>query len=276
MNREEFLKELEERLIGISKEDKKEILQDYEEHFKIGKKKKRSEEEIAKSLGEPKEIAKEIRKELSNKKDDDELKTDAIETWVAVKKFSIRMFEEAKEKAEEIYERFDSGNVFHWILLALGIIIFFTIIGAIGQGIVILLIIFGLVMIISKLIEKIPKRKIHKKERREKSLSKNIFIILFSIIFLIFIWVPLFFLIIGFLVGGVFMIISGIFLIVYSIFYFTNYDIDMLRNLFFSSLFAGIGLSFLGVLFLVFFDKIMQLFFRFTKKGFQLNRRFRK
>ena len=43
MNKKEFFKELNEYLIGINKKEKKDILQDYEEHFKIGKKKKRTE-----------------------------------------------------------------------------------------------------------------------------------------------------------------------------------------------------------------------------------------
>ena len=276
MNKKEFLKELEERLIGISKEDKKEILQDYEEHFKIGKKKKRTEEEISKSLGEPKEIAKEIREELSDKRDRKGLETDAIETWVALKKFSIHVFNETKNKAEEIYEKFDSGNVFHWILLFLGIIIFFTIIGAIGPWIIMLLIIFGFVILINKLTEKSHGKKSHKDKKEHKNKLKSFLVSLTSVFIFIIFWIPLFFLIIGFLISGICMIVAGVFLIIYSIFYFINYDIAMLKDLFFSAMFAGIGISLLGILFVILFDKIRQLFFKYTKKGFQLKRRLKK
>lgn len=61
MNREKFLKELDELLKDISEDDRKEILFDYNEHFQVGLAEGRTEEDIAKSLGEPKVIAKEIR-----------------------------------------------------------------------------------------------------------------------------------------------------------------------------------------------------------------------
>lgn len=64
MNKKKFLEELEKGLSGLKEEDIKEILEDYKEHFKVGKKKKRKESEIAESLGNPKEIAREAKKEL--------------------------------------------------------------------------------------------------------------------------------------------------------------------------------------------------------------------
>jgi len=65
MKNEEFIEELKKNLKFLKKEDREEILEDYEEHFRVGKKKKRSEEEISRSLGTPKEIAKEIKEELN-------------------------------------------------------------------------------------------------------------------------------------------------------------------------------------------------------------------
>ena len=64
MNKKEFINELKKNLKGLSKEDKDEIIEDYEAHFLIGKKKKRKETEIAKALGSPKQIAKQAKLEL--------------------------------------------------------------------------------------------------------------------------------------------------------------------------------------------------------------------
>lgn len=64
MNKKQFMNELKKNLKGLSKEDVKEIIEDYEEHFDVGKKKKRKESEIAKSLGNPKQIAKQAKAEL--------------------------------------------------------------------------------------------------------------------------------------------------------------------------------------------------------------------
>lgn len=58
MNKKEFLGRLSELIKDISEEEKKDILFDYEEHFRIGLEKGRKEEEIAASLGDPKIIAK--------------------------------------------------------------------------------------------------------------------------------------------------------------------------------------------------------------------------
>ncbi len=61
MNKKEFLGRLSELTKDISEEEKKDILFDYEEHFRIGLEKGRKEEEIAASLGDPKVIAKQSR-----------------------------------------------------------------------------------------------------------------------------------------------------------------------------------------------------------------------
>lgn len=57
MRKEEFLSELERSLDKISKEERTEILYDYEEHFTIGKENGKTEEQICLELGNPKEIA---------------------------------------------------------------------------------------------------------------------------------------------------------------------------------------------------------------------------
>ena len=62
--KKKFMEELKKNLKGLSKEDIDEILEDYESHFLVGKKRKRKESEIAKSLGDPKQIAKQAKIEL--------------------------------------------------------------------------------------------------------------------------------------------------------------------------------------------------------------------
>lgn len=60
MNKEQFLKQLEGSLKRLSTEERKDILQDYEEYFAVGMENEKSEQEIAASLGNPKQIAKEL------------------------------------------------------------------------------------------------------------------------------------------------------------------------------------------------------------------------
>ncbi len=60
MTKEQFLHELDTSLRGLSKEEKQDILHDFEEHFEIGKLDGKSEDEIARSLGTPNQIAKEL------------------------------------------------------------------------------------------------------------------------------------------------------------------------------------------------------------------------
>ncbi|MDV7766549.1 DUF1700 domain-containing protein [Peribacillus sp. CSMR9] len=60
MNKEQFLKQLNESLTGLSLEEQEDILQDYEEYFTIAMEKGKTEQEISTSLGNPKHISKEL------------------------------------------------------------------------------------------------------------------------------------------------------------------------------------------------------------------------
>lgn len=60
MNKEEFLAELDTALKYISAEERQDILQDFEEHFAVGREEGKTEEEIAAGLGSPQQIAKEM------------------------------------------------------------------------------------------------------------------------------------------------------------------------------------------------------------------------
>lgn len=68
MNKIEFISKLDSSLRGIAYEDKKEIIYDYEEHFAAGIEQGKTEEDIAKALGDPRIIAKQFRNDyLINK-----------------------------------------------------------------------------------------------------------------------------------------------------------------------------------------------------------------
>lgn len=58
MNRDEFLKTLETSLHAFNQEEKKDILYDYEEHFRIGLQNGKTDDELINELGSPADIAK--------------------------------------------------------------------------------------------------------------------------------------------------------------------------------------------------------------------------
>lgn len=60
MTKEQFLKQLEASLKRLSLEERTDILQDYEEYFALGMEEGKSEQEISASLGNPRQIAKEL------------------------------------------------------------------------------------------------------------------------------------------------------------------------------------------------------------------------
>ena len=60
MTKEQFLSELEKALKGLSSHERQDILLDYEEHFAIGLEEGHTEEDIARRLGPPNQIAKEM------------------------------------------------------------------------------------------------------------------------------------------------------------------------------------------------------------------------
>ena len=106
MKKKEFMQELKEHLVGLPEEDVKEILEDYEEHFRMGKKKKRKEEEIAKSLGKPKEIAREARRELRKAKEIS-FEEEAIEFWVRTKRLGKKVWKNIEREIPKALESID-------------------------------------------------------------------------------------------------------------------------------------------------------------------------
>jgi len=60
MNKNQFLRKLDVLIKDLPKEERQDILFDYEEHFRIGLEEGKTEEEIAKALGEPESLVKEF------------------------------------------------------------------------------------------------------------------------------------------------------------------------------------------------------------------------
>lgn len=75
MKKKEFLEELDKILTKRNYSDKEEVLKDFEEHFIVGEQEGKSEEEISKLLGNPKDIADQFKEENEEKVNVTENKT---------------------------------------------------------------------------------------------------------------------------------------------------------------------------------------------------------
>lgn len=60
MSKEQFLKELQRAISKLPKDEQDEIVQDYKEYFEIGELEGKTEKEMTSSLGQPKNIGKEL------------------------------------------------------------------------------------------------------------------------------------------------------------------------------------------------------------------------
>ncbi len=84
MTKKEYIEKLKETLIGFEKDLAREIIEDYEEHFEMGLKKGKTEEQICEELGDINEIAKELKgleKNDSSANSNKEEKTAANTEW---------------------------------------------------------------------------------------------------------------------------------------------------------------------------------------------------
>jgi len=61
MNKKDYIKKLSSYLVGIAEEDRKDVISDFEEHFKEGLAEGRTEEDIAGSLGDPRSLANQLK-----------------------------------------------------------------------------------------------------------------------------------------------------------------------------------------------------------------------
>ena len=281
MKKQEFLEDLEEYLVGIPKNEKEEILQDYKEHFKIGKKNKRGEGEIIKSLGEPKEIAREMRMAFSSSKKS-ELKLEAIETWVAMKKFTKQLFYDTEEKISNVIQKDEKKTLAPKIILgALIILAAVLIINSWFFRILALVVIGYLVYNYYKndnnkirKTKKVRSKTTSKKENRGVSTIKIILSLAFNLLFFIWFWIGLFLGIIGLFIGGLSIIISGAAIIGLGIFALITHSDPLTKNILFSGLFSGIGLLILGSLLTSLFVWFIKLYLKVTQAYIQLNSRF--
>ena len=113
MNKKQFLQSLDKELSGIPDEEKKDILFDYREHFSMGEADGKSEEEIAKALGNPNALA---------------------------KRYKAEYYVETAEKNRT------AGNLFRAVLATLGLG-FFNLVFVLGPFIGLLAIIFALLAV---------------------------------------------------------------------------------------------------------------------------------
>jgi uncharacterized membrane protein len=271
MNKKEFFKELNEYLLGVPKKDKEELLQDYEEHFKIGKKKNRSEASIIKSLGSPKQIAREIRTELYSS-EKTELKSEAVETWVKAKQFSKHLFDEAKDKIKETMPKRKNNDI--WAKRVLIVLLILAAAMILNSGFFNLLIF----VIIGYFIYKYFKGRSDSPKTKTKTTGKSpiriIVSIAFNLLFFICFWISTFFTILALLVSSVAVIISAAAIIGFTIFALISHSSPLTRDILFAGLFAGLGILILGDLFASLFKWMIKLFFKLTKMYIELNNRF--
>ena len=78
MNKQEFIKKISNSISDLPEAEKKEILSDYEEYFSTGIDSGRSEEEIAKSLGDPITIGRQLKADYRIKSADNKLSASNI------------------------------------------------------------------------------------------------------------------------------------------------------------------------------------------------------
>ncbi|MBT3463965.1 DUF1700 domain-containing protein [archaeon] len=277
MNKKEFFKELNEYLIGINKKEKKDILQDYEEHFKIGKKKKRTESQIVKSLGEPKQIAREIRAESANS-EKTEIKSEAIETFVAAKKLSIHLFNEAKNKVDNLLQEKKDSNA---STIIVGALVIAAIIILLKNTFLffLVIVIFGFYMFSKDSKEKNISIKDNKSKKvtneiKENSFPRLLISITFNLLFFIWFWISIFAVVLSFFIVSFSILLSSALIIAFMVFALIKHSSYIINDILYSGLFSGIGLVILSGLMMNLSNWCLKYFFIITKKYIELNSRF--
>ena len=277
MNKKEFFKELNEYLIGINKKEKKDILQDYEEHFKKGKKKKRTESQIVKSLGEPKQIAREIRAESANS-EKTEIKSEAIETFVAAKKLSIHLFNEAKNKVDNLLQEKKDSNA---STIIVGALVIAAIIILLKNTFLffLVIVIFGFYMFSKDSKEKNISIKDNKSKKvtneiKENSFPRLLISITFNLLFFIWFWISIFAVVLSFFIVSFSILLSSALIIAFMVFALIKHSSYIINDILYSGLFSGIGLVILSGLMMNLSNWCLKYFFIITKKYIELNSRF--
>lgn len=282
-NKKEFLEKLEKNLYGLSKEDASEILDDYREHFKVGQKKKRKESEIAESLGDPVKIARDAKGELLKSSGRGELKTEMFGAWIETKKFVKHIYRESKDRLQTFikeekrrYERKEFTKEI-WVILVLftlGSIFnckFFTF-AAIG------VIIYSAIKSLKE--DKKPSKNLNTKKNSKKikdektSSLKFVLSLIFNGLFFVWFWVSLLSTLVAVLFSALAVFISGVAIMAFSAFALISHYGPLTKDILFSALFAGAGVTILGWIMGSLIGKLTKLFFKATKKYVELNMRF--
>lgn len=236
MNKKEFLSELKENLIGLSTEDVNEIIEDYKEHFLAGKREKRKESEIAKALGNPREIARDASRELGKNSTEISIERQLIEFWIDVKKLGKRVLKNINKEIPKAKKE---------------------------------------VLGIFSSLEISVKNKKNKKVKTtgKKRVWAAILLILVNLLIMAWVWFSLFMTIISLFITGMVISTSGFAIVLASLFVLINPADFMARNIGVSGFFAGIGLFFMGVLWSIGTSKLMKGFSYITKQYIRLNKR---
>lgn len=239
MNQKEFLKDLRENLLGLPEEDIEEIIGDYREHFKVGKKKNRKESEIAKSLGNPKEIAREARREL-REGSELSLSEELIEFRIRAKKLFKSFWKNVKKNFPKLIKRFGKS------------------LRNLGK---------------SQKKKGVKKKKAEKKSLRSKKRSslKITLLILLDFLVVLWVWIGLFAVIISLIVSGWAIALSGIVSILAILFGLAMPFSGTIGSLLLSGLFASLGVACLGLVFSIVFWKLGKGFFWLTGKYLKWN-----
>ena len=286
MNKKTFFEELDKYLIGISKEDKDEILEDYKEHFIIGKRKKRTEAQIAKSLGNPKKIARDIRRELSPSEQYD-FKSEAIETFAEVKTFSKHLFNEVRNKVDSLLQsnNYDKphnklSTFIVSVLLIITIIMFFRLPFLFFLSVVML----GYIIYThnknstsENKTNKTTTNKSNKKITPEKKKNHQVRLIIsiaFNFLFFIWFWLELALIIFALLLSGFAILIAAALIMSIMIFAIIKYNNHVISDILFSGLFSGMGLIILGALIMNLSTWCFKQFFKATKIYIDMNKKF--
>ena len=216
MKKKEFMDELRQELSGLSEEDVDEILQDYEEHFRIGKKNNRTEAEISRSLGNPRDIADEARMELVDYGEKMTLGSSFRTLWNELVKTSKRIFRNVDKELPKVKEKVKS--VFE-----------------------------GVEEKTKDLVNKKDSKKNRKEIRKNKRKAwKSILLILLNIFIMFWIMLSFYVVVFSLFISGISIVIAGIVMLIVGIFVLLNPTVLMMRNMAFSSLFGGVGVVCLG------------------------------
>lgn len=241
MKKEEFMQTLKDELTGLSKEDIDEILEDYKYHFEAGKRKGRKDSEIIKSLGSPKEIAENAKKELEDYGEKITLISSFKTLWnelvKTTKRVSRNIDKEMPKFKERVKKTFEEVE--------------------------------------DKVKETTSNVKSQKIEKSKKQAIKSVLLFCANIFIMIWILVAFYALIISLFISGVSIMIAGIFVMIVGIFVWINPTELMLRNIALSSLFGGVGVFCLGWIWSIITAKLSRGLSWLVKKYISVTRRWK-